>query len=62
MEECKNNMGIRIEEFNPTFLFTWKGKREKGRDEASFHSHDYLEMAFILSGEGRYRFDDGLFP
>lgn len=62
MEECKNSMGIRIEEFNPTFLFTWKGKREKGRDEASFHSHDYLEMAFILSGEGRYRFDDGIIP
>ena len=62
MEEYKNNMGIRIEEFNPTFLFTWKGKREKGRDEASFHSHDYLEMAFILSGEAGIGLMTGLFP
>lgn len=58
MEECKNNMCINIEELNPAFLFTWKGTRQKDKDEASFHSHDHLEMAFILSGEGRYRFDD----
>lgn len=58
MEQCKNNRCINIEELNPTFLFTWKGTRRKDKDEASFHSHDHLEMAFILSGEGKYRFDD----
>lgn len=60
MEESRKSTDIRIEEFDPTFLFTWKGTREKGRDEENFHSHDHLEMAFILSGEGRYRFDDGI--
>ena len=58
MEQYKNN--ICIEELNPTFLFTWKGTRRRDKDEATFHSHDHLEMAFILSGEGKYRFDDGV--
>lgn len=55
-------MCISIEELNPTFLYTWKGTRDRNRDEASFHSHDHLELAFILSGEGRYRFEDGIIP
>ena len=55
MEEKKK---IMIEELNPTFLFTWKGTRKRDEDEASFHSHDHLELAFILSGEGRYRFGE----
>lgn len=41
------------EAFNPAFLFTWKGRRTK--DEEAYHSHDHLEIAFILSGSGRYR-------
>lgn len=41
------------EDFNPAFLFTWKGRRTK--DESAYHSHDHLEVAFILSGCGRYR-------
>lgn len=49
-----------IEDLNPTFLFTWKGTRDKNRDESSYHSHDYLELALILSGEGRYRFEEGV--
>lgn len=53
-------MCIVIDELNPTFLFTWKGTRNRDRDEASYHSHDHLELAFILSGEGRYRFEDGI--
>ncbi len=53
-------MCIAIEELNPTFLFTWKGTRDRDRDEPSYHSHDHLELAFILSGEGRYRFEDGI--
>ena len=55
MEEKRK---IMIEELNPTFLFTWKGTRKRDEDEASFHSHDHLELAFILSGEGRYRFGE----
>lgn len=53
-------MCIVIEELNPTFLYTWKGTRARDSDEASYHSHDHLELAFILSGEGRYRFEDGI--
>lgn len=60
VEQSKNNICICIEELNPAFLFTWKGTRRKDMDEATFHSHDHLEMAFILSGEGKYRFDDGI--
>lgn len=61
-DERKKNEEFLLEELNPTFLFTWKGTRSKDRDEASFHSHDYLEMAFILSGEGKYRFEEGICP
>lgn len=50
------NMCIEIEEFDPTFLFTWKGKRTS--DEKNYHSHDYPEIAYILSGNGKYRIDD----
>ena len=53
-------MCIKVEELNPTFLFTWKGTRQRDKDEANYQSHDHLEMAFILSGEGKYRFDDGV--
>lgn len=47
---------IEIEEMNPTFLFAWKGKRLW--DEKNYHSHDHPELAYILSGEGKYRIDD----
>lgn len=46
---------IRIENLDPTFLFTWKGKRT--RDEQNYHSHDYLELAFMISGEGKYHIE-----
>lgn len=56
-DNMKENVeGIFKEQFNPAFLFTWKGKRM--RDEQSYHSHEHLELAFILSGSGRYRIDD----
>ena len=53
----KNN--IVIEDLNPTFLFTWKGVRKK--DEESYHSHDYLELAFVLSGCGRYHIEGTMY-
>ena len=43
-----------IEEMNPTFLFTWKGIRKRDKGEDSYHKHDFVELAYILSGEGRY--------
>ena len=47
---CNNNACISIEEMNPTFLYTWKGTRDKNRDEAVYHSHEHLELAFIIYG------------
>lgn len=41
--------------FDPTFLFIWKGMRTK--DEENYHSHDFLELCYILSGSGRQRLD-----
>ncbi|MDR2044946.1 MAG: AraC family transcriptional regulator [Clostridium sp.] len=43
-----------VEELDPTFLFTWKGTRNKTED---YRSHDFLELAFVLSGSGRYRIE-----
>jgi len=51
-----NEKDILTEDLNPTFLFTWKGTRLC--DEKNYHSHDHIEMAFILSGKGRYKIDD----
>ena len=50
---------IMIEEMNPTFLFTWKGTRNKGDDQ--YHSHDFPELAFVLSGSGKYRIEGRLY-
>ncbi len=58
----KTNTCITIEELDPNFLYTWKGTRDREKDEATFHSHDHLEMAFVMSGVGRYRIDDGIVP
>jgi len=61
MDERKSPAGIVIEEMDPTFLFTWKGTRNKDKDEASYHCHDFLEMAYLLSGTGRYRIEDKIY-
>jgi len=59
-EEYSAMENIVIDNLDPTFLYTWKGTRKREQDEGSFHSHEHLEMAFILSGEGKYRFEDGI--
>lgn len=55
----QHNDEVFTKEFNPTFLFSWKGVRIK--DEALYHVHDYLELAFIVSGRGRYKIDDVMY-
>lgn len=50
---------IRVEELNPTFLFTWKGIRTE--DEENYHNHDHLELAFVMSGEGRYHIEGEIY-
>ncbi len=62
MEKANEALGIVVEELNPTFLFTWKGTRRRKQDEGNYHSHDHGEIAFILSGAGRYRIEDRIYP
>lgn len=45
--------------FNPTFLYTWKGIRTQ--DEDRYHCHDHLELAFIISGKGKYKIDGKMY-
>ena len=56
---CDINNEKVIDQLDPTFLFIWKGTRVS--DEENYHSHDYIEMAYVLSGEGRYRIDDAFY-
>lgn len=56
---CTERQEHFIDDLNPTFLFTWKGTRYSTED--SYHSHDFPEMAFVLSGSGRYRIEDCLY-
>ena len=49
----KKNMFPR--EFNPTFLFAWKGRRPGEREES--HVHDYMKLVFVMSGHSRYRIE-----
>ena len=50
---------IKIEELNPTFLYFWKGIKEA--DELKYESHDYAELAYVLSGQCKYRIDNKLY-
>ena len=47
-----------VQELNPTFLFTCKGTRT---EKESYHSHDFPELVYILSGKGRCRVDDVMY-
>lgn len=47
------------EDFNPTFLFTWKEIRTE--DEENYHSHEHLELCYIQSGRGRHRIDGHIY-
>ena len=47
------------EDFNPAFLFTWKGMRRE--DEKNYHNHEYLEFCYVMSGRGRHRIEDKVY-
>ena len=51
---CEENY-MQIEEMDPTFLFTWKGTRTAV--EEAYHCHDIIELAYVMSGTGRYRIE-----
>ena len=50
---------IMLEDLNPTFLFTWKGRRR--RDEKVYLCHDHLEIAFMMSGKGKYKINGKIY-
>ena len=50
---------IQIEEMNPTFLFTWKGTRTAAGE--AYHCHDIVELAFVLSGTGKYHIEGQIY-
>lgn len=47
------------EDFNPAFLFTWKGIRRE--DEKNYHKHGHLEFCYVMSGRGRHRIEDRIY-
>lgn len=57
MEADRKN--LIVENLDPTFLFTWKGTRNKKNDR--YHNHDFLELAYVLSGNGKYRIEDNVY-
>lgn len=62
MDRAKNNdiKELKIEELNPTFLFSIKGSgHEKGK---CYHSHEHLEFVYVLSGAGRYQIEGEVIP
>ena len=58
MEDSRKIGNYVVDDFNPTFLFTWQGTRSNEKSNDSYHSHDFVEMAFVLSGTGRYLVED----
>ena len=47
---CQIQYDITYEDLNPTFLFTCQISR---KEPERLHSHDFIEIALILSGEGQ---------
>ncbi len=46
---------IKLNQLDPTLLYVCKGTRRKEIEVA--HSHEYIEIAFVLSGKGKYNID-----
>lgn len=55
---CEQHHSL-IEDLNPTFLFTCQGRRTC--DEKNYHQHDFMELAFILSGTEKYHINDQIY-
>lgn len=51
---------ITYEDLNPTYLFSMKGTRT--RTEQNYHCHEFVEIAFIMSGNGHYRINGEIHP
>ncbi|MBQ7841040.1 MAG: helix-turn-helix transcriptional regulator [Lachnospiraceae bacterium] len=55
----EQGMGLLPENFDPTFLFAWKGIRTE--DEQNYHCHEFFEVCYMQSGRGLYRLDGVLY-
>lgn len=55
---CTTEYDITYRDFNPTVLFAIKGK--KICDDV-YHSHDFTEMAYIISGKGKFCINDRMY-
>lgn len=51
----KERLNLRIEQCNPKMMFTWQGARRCSQKEK--HSHEFIELAFVLSGNANYHID-----
>ena len=48
-----------FEELNPTFMYAWK---VLGSRNENFHSHDFLQLVVVLSGAGKYKVNETIYP
>lgn len=53
-----HNSDISNKSFNPTFLFAIKYERTTN---GYSHNHDYIELLYIYSGEGKYEIDGTIY-
>ena len=56
---CQQQYAITFEDLNPTFLFSVQMVRHTTEQP---HSHDFIEIAIILDGEGEFFVDGQTFP
>jgi YesN/AraC family two-component response regulator len=53
-------LGINTEEFNPQILYIFKADNKNGYT-GKYHSHDFLEISYILSGSSTYNVENTKF-
>lgn len=51
---CQCEFDITYSDFNPSILFVSKERMDK---QGIYHDHDFAEITYILSGEGKYLVD-----
>ena len=56
---CQQQYDITFEDLNPTFLFSVQLVRRTAEQP---HSHDFIEIAMILDGEGEFQVDGRVYP
>lgn len=55
---CDCRFDLTYNDFNPTVLFVSKQKMQKN---AGYHDHDFAELAYILSGKGKYYIEGSVY-